>query len=339
MFVPQRTSRIVALLALLILALGMTGSAFAQAGYSITNLVSNQPGKAKNQDPQLVNAWGVSYAPGGDFWVSDNGTGVSTLYNASGVKQSLVVTIPTSTGAGTGEPTGQVYNATADFVVSQNGKSGAAAFIFATFDGTISGWSGSVNSSEAVIAVNNTGAWFTGLAMGVNNGQNFLYAADNLNNKVDVYDGSFNLVNSFTDSSLPSGSAPYNVANIGGQLYVTFTNSSGGGVVDIFTTAGAKVKTFATGGTLKSPWGVVLAPKNFGEASNAILVGDEDDGRINAFNATTGKFLGESAPVASGLWALIFGGGSANNGATNQLFFAAGPGGYSDGLFGVINFK
>jgi uncharacterized protein (TIGR03118 family) len=338
MVVPNRMSRILTVLALLALTLGITGSAFAQAGYSVTNLVSNQAGKAKNQDPQLINAWGVSYAPGGDFWVSDNGTGVSTLYNAQGQKQSLVVTIPGSSG-GTGSPTGQLYNSTTDFVISQSGHSGAAVFLFATFDGTISGWNPSVNATEAVIGVNNTGAWYTGLAAGVNGGANFLYAADNLNNKVDVYNGSFTLVNSFTDSSLPAGSAPYNVANINGQLYVTFTNSAGTGVVDIFTTAGTKVKTFATGGTLRSPWGVALAPKNFGPASNTILVGDEGDGRINAFNATTGKLAGESSAITSGLWALIFGGGSANNGQTNQLFFASGPEGYSAGLFGVVNFK
>ena len=335
----DRTSRIILIVALLTLALGISSTAFAQAGYSVTNLVSNQAGKAKNQDTQLINAWGVSYAPGGPFWVSDNGTGVSTLYNAQGVKQSLVVTIPTSSGAGIGEPTGQLYNATSDFVISQGTASGPAVFIFATFDGTISGWNPSVNASTAVIAVNHTGAWFTGIAMGVNNGANFLYAADNLNNKIDVYDKTFTLVNSFTDTSLPAGSAPYNVANINGQLYVAFSNASGTGVIDIFTTAGTKVKTFATGGTLRSPWGIALAPKNFGPASNTILVGDEGDGRINAFNPSTGKLVGESYAVKSGLWALIFGGGSANNGNTNQLFFASGPGGYTDGLFAVVNFK
>ena len=337
MVVANRT-RILTVLTLLALTVGVTSSAFAQKGYSITKLVSNQQGVAQNQDPDLINAWGVSYAPGGPFWVSDNGTGLSTLYTAAGVKQSLVVTIPGSSG-GTGSPTGQVYNGTGEFKVSQNGKSGAALFIFATFDGTISGWSPSVNANTAVIAVNNTGAWYTGVALGVNNSANFLYAADNLNNKVDVYDSSFNLVNSFTDTSLPAGSAPYNVANISGQLYVTFTNSSGTGVVDIFTTAGTKVKAFASGGTLRSPWGVALAPSNFGPASGAILVGDVGDGRVNAFNAKTGKFLGESGVVSSGLWALAFGGGNSSDGQTNQLFFAAGPDGYAAGLFGVVNFK
>jgi uncharacterized protein (TIGR03118 family) len=337
MVAQNKMGRIITLSAALVIALSVIStSAFAQ--YTVSKLVSNQAGKAMHQDTSLVNAWGISYAPTGPFWVSDNGTGLSTLYNATGVKQSIVVTIPPST-AGTGSPTGQVYNATSGFVVSQGGKSGAALFIFATFDGTISGWSPSVNATSAVIAVNNTGAWYTGLAMGTNGGANYLFAADNLNNKVDIYNSSFQLVSSFTDPNLPAGSAPYNVVNIEGQLYVTFTNGSGTGVVDIFDTAGNKVKTFISGGKLHSPWGVALAPANFGAVSNALLVGNLGDGFINVYNATTGKHIGTSKVSFSGLWSLIFGGGSANNGQTNQLFLTSGPGGYADGLFEVVNSK
>jgi uncharacterized protein (TIGR03118 family) len=328
--------RIITFCALLVVALGMiSSSAFAQ--YSLTNLVSNLPGKAQHQDASLINAWGISYAPGGYFWVSDNGTGLSTLYSATGVKQSLVVTVPSSSGVGTGSPTGQVYNATTGFVVSQNGHSGAAQFIFATFDGTISGWSPSVNATAAVIAVNNTGAWYTGIAMGVNNSANYLFATDDLNGKVDIYDSSYHFVKSFTDSSLPAGSAPYNVVNIKGQLYVTFTNSTGGGVVDIFDTAGNKIKTLITNGKLHSPWGVALAPSNFGPASNALLVGNLGDGFIHAYNPSTGAFLGQSAVSFEGLWSLIYGDGKGFNGKTNQLFLTSGPGGYSQGLFTVVN--
>jgi uncharacterized protein (TIGR03118 family) len=190
-----------------------------------------------------------------------------------------------------------------------------------------------------VIAVNNTGAQYTGVALGVSNSANFLFAADNLHNKVDIYDSSYNLVGSFTDTSLPAGSAPYNVVNIGGHLCVTFTNGTGGGVVDIFSTAGTKIKTLISGGNLHSPWGVALAPANFGTASNALLVGNLGDGFINAFNPTTGKLLGKSAVSFEGLWSLIFGGGSPNNGNTNQLFLTSGPGGYSEGLFSVVNVK
>ena len=336
---PIKIGRIVAFGALLIAALGtISSSAFAQ--YTVTNLVSNLPGKAQHQDTSLINAWGISYAPGGPFWVSDNGTGLSTLYNATGVKQSTVVTIPSSSGSGTGSPTGQVYNSTPGFVITQNGHSGPSLFIFATFDGTISGWSPSVNATTAVVAVNNTGAWFTGLATGVNNSATYLFAADNLNGKVDIYDSTFKFVSSFTDASLPAGSAPYNVVNIGGQLYVAFTNSTGGGVVDIFDTAGNKIKTLVSGGKLHSPWGVALAPSNFGTASKALLVGNLGDGFIHAYNPSTGAYLGQSAVSFDGLWALIFGGGSvANNGNTNQLFLTSGPGGYSEGLFSVVNVK
>jgi len=335
MFAEKRMSRLVSLFAFALVLAAISTSAFAQ--YTVTNLVSNVPGNAQHQDPDLVNAWGVSFAPGGYFWISDNGTGLSTLYNASGFKQSLVVTIPTSSGVGTGSPTGQVYNASTDFVVSQNGKSGPAQFIFDTFDGTISGWAPSVNGTVAVIAVNNTGAWYTGLAIGSNGGKNYIYAADNLNNKVDVYDGGFNLVKSFTDTSLPQGSAPYNVQAISGKLVVTFTDSKGGGTVDIFDMAGNKLKTLVSGGKLHSPWGVALAPSNFGTASKMLLVGNLGDGFINAFNPTSGKFVGQSGVSFEGLWALVFGDGKGFNGKTNQLFLTSGPGGYSEGLFSVVN--
>lgn len=340
MVILNKMGRIVASVALLVVAMGMiSSSAFAQ--YTVTNLVSDLPGKAQHQDTSLINAWGISYSASGPFWVSDNVTGLSTLYDATGVKQALVVTIPSSSGAGIGSPTGQVYNSTLNFVVTQNGHSGNAQFIFATFDGTISGWAPGVNATTAVVAVNNTGAWYTGLAIGVSNNANFLFAADNLNNKVDIYDKSFHFVKSFTDTSLPAGAAPYNVQNIGGQLYVTFTTANGSGVVDIFDTAGNKIKTLISGGHLHTPWGIALAPSNFGPASKALLVGNLGDGFIHAYNPTTGAYLGQSAVSFDGLWALIFGGGggSTSNGQTNQLFLTAGPGGYSEGLFSVVNVK
>ena len=330
MVVQKRIGGTIAFLTLVVVAPSVISSS-AYAQYTVTNLVSNVPGLAQHQDTSLVNAWGVSYAPGGYFWVSDEGTGLSTLYNAAGIKQALVVKIPAS-GTGIGQPTGQVYNGTSDFVVTQNGHSGAAQFIFDTLDGTISGWAPGVNATTAVIAVNSTGASYTGLAIGVSNSANFIYAADNRNNKVDMYDKTFHLVKSFTDASLPAGSNPYNVQNIGGQLYVTFTNALDGGVVDVFDTSGNKIKTLISGGKLHNPWGVALAPANFGPASKALLVGNEGDGRINAFNPITGKFLGQSAVSFSGLWALIFGDGLGFNGKTNQLFLASGPGGYLRGF-------
>lgn len=336
--------RTLAFVASLIVLMGLIPSP-AAAQYAITNLVSNQAGKAKHQDTELVNAWGMSFFSGGPFWISDNGTGVTTFYSGKGVKVGQV-TVPPTCSTPDCAVTGQVANSTKDFVISQGGKSGAAAFIFDTFEpGTISGWNPSVNAGSAVVVVNGANAWYTGLAMGVNNGANFLFGADNLNNKVDIYDGTFKLVGSFTDSKL-TGLVVYGVQNINGKLYVTFSDSAfSKGAVDVFTTSGKLVKTLTKSAHLKAPWGVALAPKNFGPASNALLVGNVADGRINAFNAKTGAFItqlkGTNNKVISisGLWSLAFGQGGGMNGNPNQLFFTAGPNGYANGLFGVINFK
>jgi uncharacterized protein (TIGR03118 family) len=329
--------RTLACLASLVIIVGLIPSP-AAAQYAITNLVSNQKGKAKHQDKFLVNAWGMSFFPGGPFWISDNGTAVSTFYSGQGVKVSQVTVPPTVTG--------QVANSTTDFVVSQGGKSGAAAFIFATFEpGTISGWNPSVNPKSAVVVVNGANAWYTGLAMGVNNGANFLFGADNLNNKVDVYDGTFKLVNSFTDLKL-TGLKVYNVQNINGKLYVTFSDGIPGtkGAVDIFTTAGKFVKTITKSKALVGPWGLAMAPKNFGPASNQLLIGNVGNGWINAFNPKTKTLTplknAAGKPIKiDQLWALAFGQGGGMNGNPNQLFFTAGPNGYANGLFGVINSK
>jgi uncharacterized protein (TIGR03118 family) len=328
--------RTLACLASLVIIVGLIPSP-AAAQYAITNLVSNQKGKAKHQDKVLVNAWGMSFFPGGPFWISDNGTAVSTFYSGKGVKVGQVTVPPTVTG--------QVANSTSDFVVSQGGKSGPAAFIFASFEpGTISGWSPAVNPNAAVVVVN-ASAWYTGLAMGVSNGANFLFGADNLGNKVDIYDSNFKPAGSFTDSKL-TGLIVYGVQNINGKLYVTFADSAfSKGAVDVFTTSGKLIKTLTKDAHLKAPWGVALAPKNFGPASNALLVGNVSDGRINVFNAKTGKFVAQCKDTnnkvisISGLWSLAFGQGGGMNGNPNQLFFTAGPNGYANGLFGVINFK
>jgi uncharacterized protein (TIGR03118 family) len=332
----NRSRRILACLASLVIIVGLMPSP-AAAQYAITNLVSNQAGKAKHQDKELVNAWGMSFFSGGPFWISDNGTAVSTFYTGKGVKVGQITVPPTVTG--------QVANSTTDFVVSQGGKSGPAAFIFASFEpGTISGWNPSVNPNAAVVVVN-ASAWYTGLAIGVNNGSNFLFGADNLGNKVDIYDGTFKLVGKFTDSTL-TGLIVYGVQNINGKLYVTFADSSfSKGAVDVVSTSGKLIKRLTKDVHLKAPWGVALAPKNFGPASNALLVGNVADGRISAFNPKTGAFMSQLKGTNNkfisigGLWSLAFGQGGGMNGNPNQLFFTAGPNGYANGLFGVINFK
>jgi uncharacterized protein (TIGR03118 family) len=332
----DRSRRRLAFLAALVVLLGLIPSP-AAAQYAITNLVSNQKGVAKHRDKGLVNAWGMSFFSGGPFWISDNGTALSTFYTGKGVKVGQI-TVPSTV-------TGQVANGTSDFVVSQGGNSGPALFIFASFEpGTISGWNPTVNPNAAVVVVH-ANAWYTGLALGVSNGANFLFGADNLNNKVDIYDGTFKLVGSFSDPKL-TGLVVYNVQNINGKLYVAFTDSAfSKGAVDIFDTTGKLIKTFTKNAHLKAPWGVALAPKNFGPASNTLLVGNLGDGRINAFNAKTGKFMSQLKDTTNnvisldGLWALAFGQGGGMNGKPNQLFFTAGPTEYVNGLFGVINFK
>jgi uncharacterized protein (TIGR03118 family) len=339
--VSQHCSRrVLAFLAAIVVLVGLMPNP-ANAQYAITNLVSNQKGKAKHQDKSLRNAWGMSFFPGNPFWISDYDTGFSTFYTGAGVKVGQV-TVPSTA-------TGQVANGTTDFVVSQGTNSGPALFIFASFEpGTISGWNPNVNAGSAVVVVNSS-AWYTGLAMGTSNAKNYLFGADNLNNKVDVYDGKFKLVGSFVDSKL-AGMAVYNAQTLNGKLYVTYsTGFDGPGAVDIYqpTTNPIKPKLIKTikNSHLKGPWGVALAPKNFGPASNALLIGNLGDGRISAFNATTGKFMSQlkdtSAKVISidGLWALAFGQGGGMNGKPNQLFFTAGPNEYVNGLFGVINLK
>lgn len=320
-------------------ALIWSGAAMAQS-YTASALVSDLSGKAHHTDPLLKNAWGLAYAPGEAFWVSDEADGWSTLYDGSGNPQTLQVIIPPASGTGPGSPTGIVYNGSSEFVIS----GWTSVFLFATLDGTISGWS-SFDPSTALIAVTQSGAVYTGLAITSHASGNYLYAADNANNKVDVYDGSFNLVTSFTDPEVPAGFAPFGIEDIGGQVYVTFASQSGGtgGQIDIFSESGTLVKRFTHGNPLNQAWGMAVAPSNFGSLSGMLLVSNNiSAGTINAFSLTTGKYAGTirnsagKAIAIPGLWGIEFGGGSALNGKTNQLFFTAGPND-TDGYFGVIN--
>ncbi len=321
----------------------MFGSSVALAQYQLKNLVSNQIGMAKHIDPLIVNAWGLVYGPGGPFWVSDEGTGWSTLYNGTGVKQGLEVVVPSASGAGTGSPTGIVFNGSPEFQV-QGWK---AIFLFATLDGTISGWAPQSNPNQAIIAVSNPSSVYTGLAITSKTTGNRLFAADTANNKIDVYDGNFSLVNSFTDTTLPAGFTAFGIQDINGQVYVTFASASGAadGFVDIFSEDGTLLKQLIHGRPLNQPWGFAMAPKNFGPLSNTLLVSNNTNrGTINAFNALTGQFVG-SVKDTNGklihidqLWGIDFGGGTANNGRTNQLFFTAGPSNNLAGTFGVISF-
>jgi uncharacterized protein (TIGR03118 family) len=319
----------------------VSGTALAQ--YQLTNLVSNQAGAAKHTDPLLVNAWGLVYAPGSPFWISDNGTGWSTLYDGNGVKQGLQVVVP-STNNNPGSPTGIVFNGSNDFQV----QGWAAIFLFATLDGTISGWAPQSNPNQAIIAVTAPGAVYTGLAITSKTSGNFLFAADTANNKVDMYDGKFKLVKSFTDKTLPPGFAPFGIQDFGGLVYVAFASTSGasGGFIDIFSENGTFLKQVAHGSPLNQPWGLAIAPRNFGPLSNTLLVSNNTNGgTINAFNSITGEFVGtvkdtnNKAIHSDQLWGIEFGGGTASNGSTNELFFTAGPDNNLAGTFGAIAFK
>lgn len=334
--------RLVALAACCGLALILSSAAVAQS-YSATALTSNMSGKAKNTDPLLQNAWGLAYAPTGPFWISDEADGWSTLYNASGTPQSLQVIVPTAAGTGFGSPTGIVYNASTEFKID----TWTSVFLFATLDGSIQGWS-SFSPSASLVGAKQAGASYTGLAITNHASGNLLFAADSANNKVDVYDGNFNLVNSFTDPIVPKGYAPFGIQDIKGQVYVTFASQTGGsnGLIDIFTEGGKLVKHLAHGSPLNQAWGMAVAPSNFGPLSGTLLVSNNTAaGTINGFSMTTGKLVGTiktstgKAIAIPGLWGIEFGGGSTvNNGNTNQLFFTAGPND-AQGYFGVINFK
>jgi uncharacterized protein (TIGR03118 family) len=356
-----------------VLAVALTGTLTlgtkpTNAQYKQKNLVSNAKGHAIHTDPNLINGWGLAFFPHGPFWVADNGTGVSTVYGRHGKPNPLVVTIPAAPGLGIGSPTGMIANPTSEFVISKNGKSAPALFIFATVDGTISGWNPAVNPDNAVIVVDFSKtkpkrpfpAAYYGLTVGTNGkGQTILYAADggislDINNdEIDMFDANFNYLGSFTDPHPPAQMAVYGVQNVRGKLYVPFAGfgQNQGGAVDVFDTDGKLHRRFAENsseGPLQAPWGVVLAPHDFGIFSNDLLIGNVQGGRINAFDPRTGAFLGEMRnrrgdPIEiEGLWALAFGIDEHENGKTNQLFFTAGPAfpphtaEYADGLFGVI---
>jgi uncharacterized protein (TIGR03118 family) len=335
----------------------------AEAGYVQQNLVSDLLGVAPVQDSNLVNPWGMSSGPTTPIWVSDNGSGKTTLYNGLGqpfpVGAPLVITIAPPAGGTTSAPTGQVFNGNSSaFLLSATPGSGAR-FIFATEDGTISGWNSGLTSSILKVDNSPSGAVYKGLAIGSNASGNFLYAANFHNGSIDVFDTNFTQVTlpgGFVDPTLPAGFAPFNIQNIGGKLYVTYAMQDaakhddvagpGNGFVDVFDTNGNFLQRLVSMGPLNSPWGLALAPSNFGQFSNDLLVGNFGDGVINAFNPTSGLLLGQldnagGSPITiDGLWGLHFGTGSANGGAADTLFFTAGIPGTGmvedHGLFGDL---
>ena len=338
------------------------GGGGTNSGFQQTNLVADVAGVAPTTDPHLVNPWGIAFSPTGPFWVSDNHSGVSTLYDGSGkpfpTPVPLVVTIPPPAGGSDpAAPTGMVFNASTDFVVTQGANSAASLFIFATEDGTISGWNPTVNPTVAVLTVDNSGdeAIYKGLAAGSNAAGNLLFATDFHNGKVDVFDKTFQSVDvarlvqrsehsrRFRTVWHPEHRRQHlrDLRQAGRRTPRTILQGRGTASSMSSTPTGTLQKRFASQGTLNSPWGVVLAPASFGVFGGALLVGNFGDGRINAFNASNGAFLGQLAdtngmPITiEGLWALVFGNG-ATAGSTSTLFFTAGPDGEQHGLFGSL---
>jgi uncharacterized protein (TIGR03118 family) len=324
------------------------------------NLVADQPGVADLTDPSLINPWGIATSATSPFWISDTGTGLATLYSTAGASPTIsIVALKASIPVGksstltVGSPTGQIANGTTAFLLSNGTK---ASFLFCTLDGTISGWNG---GTSALIAVDNSskGAIYTGFVMGppgTSAGPPQLYVANFHSGAVEVYDGNFAPVSlpagAFTDSQLPAGYAPFNIASLNGSLYVAYALQnvlsgvvgSGNGYVDVFDFSGNLKTRLIAGGSLNAPWGMAIAPaNNFGAFSGMLLVGNFGNGQINAYNPTTGAALGtimspSGQPIAiSGLWALWPGNGG-SGGDANAVYFTAGTGNQSHGLFGSL---
>jgi uncharacterized protein (TIGR03118 family) len=365
----------------------ITGAVCFGQHYTQTNLVSNSTGNAPVTDPQLINPWGISRGSGSPWWISDQRTGLSTLYDGAGVKQSLIVTIPpadpTNKNTPTGTPTGTIFNGSqTDFLLAP-GK--PALFLFSTNDGTIAGWNPAVAATLAVIVAKTTdGSSYTGLTSAFINGKPFLYAANFTKGRVDVYDNAFHVVqlskehanensadddgqsaeNAFVDERLPHGYVPFNVQAIGNDIVVTYalheegarfeTDGPGLGFVDIYSSSGRLLQRLEHGDWLNAPWGVALAPLDFGRFSHDLLIGQfagggdtQSSGFIAAYDLATGKFDGllqdaSGKPLAiNGVWALSPGNvGPNNNDAAAapaaEMYFTAGPNHTTGGLFGYL---
>jgi len=316
----------------------VAGNSLFAGPFTQTNLVSNIPGLAAVTDPNLVDPWGMSFSGTSPIWVSDRASGVSTLYSGTGAPASLVVAVPP--GAPNG-PTGQVFAGGTSFMLNGTG----ASFIFSTLGGTIDAWNG---GATATVVNTTVGATFEGLALA----NNTLYAANfQSGGGIDAFNSSYAPISTaggFTDPNLPTGYAPFNIQNIGGLLYVEYAKVTagvpvpipgGGGYVDVYNTSGVLQQRLVSNGPLDAPWGVALAPAGFGSFGGDLLIGNFGNGEINAFNPTTGAFIGTlddshgNPIVNSGLWAIEFGNSSA---IPNALYFDAGINMGTGGLFGII---
>ena len=346
-----------AMLAALMFSIMLLGAQNARAQhFQRTDLTADNSvtsSTAANIDPNLVNPWGMSRSSGSPWWISDNGTSLSTLYDSAGAPRQLVVSIPLPNGQPGGAPTGTVFNYTGAFEVAPGQP---AIFLFATEDGSISGWNPTTNLTSAVVKINHSAtAIYKGLALATTPQGPRLYAANFKSGVVEVFDGNFHrlsVVGGFLDANLPLNYAPFGIQNVGGNIVVTFAHRKPGsrdedhgpglGFVDVFDFAGRLLLRLQHGPYLNAPWGIAEAPGDFGRFSHRLLVGNFGDGTIHAFNAVSGKFEGtfldqSGSPLAiGGLWALSFGGNNPNSGLATELFFTAGANDENDGILGKI---
>lgn len=334
-------------------AIPVVASAGASPGrYQQTNLISDIPGVARITDPNLVNPWGQAASPTSPLWVADNGANVSSLYTG-GVNGSIPVIVPLVVSIPEGAPTGAVFNSTRDFVVHTDAGSAPANFIFDSEAGRLTAWSKAVSGTRAQVEATDRNGVYKGLAIASADGANFLYATNFRANRIAVFNGHFKRVTlsgSFSDPGLPDGYAPFGIQLLAGKLYVTYAKQNaakhddvagpGHGFVDVYDTSGHLLRRLVSRGDLNSPWGLALAPAEFGAFAGDLLVGNFGDGAIHAYDPTTGAEKGQlintdGNPIRiDGLWALRFGNGTFANDGT--LVFTAGIGGEAHGLLGEI---
>ena len=338
MFNKRHLTRVVKVAS--VLALSLSSSLLSADTFYQNNLVSSIPGLAKTTDANVVNPWGVAFSATGPFWLSNQATSTSTLYDGAGNPVSLVVSIPG--GSPASGPTGQVFNGTTGFVLG----SAPARFIFDNLNGTISAWN---SGTTAVNVASTPGAIYTGLALAASGASNYLYAADSTG-AIRVFDSSFmpvTLTGNFTDPNAQAGFVPFNIQLVGSSLYVTYAKltptgaSLPGGYVDIFNTNGTYVSRFSASAVLNAPWGIAVAPSTFGSLGGDVLIANNGNGTINAFNPTSGAYIStldgpNGKPlVFDDLWAIDFR-PSGTNVNTNALYFAEGLNNDTGGLFGAL---
>lgn len=320
----------------------MASPHFTSSHYKVTPLISNSPGQAPRIDPNLRNPFGLFFVANGDFWVADNAIGLTTLYHSDGGIADFILNAASN-------PTGAIFNSTNTFSIGSVANKHPASFLLVTEDGTILGFQNDVNPLDFVVAADRSffGTVYKGIEIAKSCGKFMLFANDFHNAKTDVFDEGFNFLFCMRDETIPAGFAPFNIRLLNGLLFVTYAKQQppdntddepgpGNGFVNVFATSGALITRLISHGKLNSPWGMAVAPDTFGEFGGALLIGNQGDGYINAYDITTGDFLGRlmdsnGEPIQiQGLWSLMFD-------SHGTLFFSSGPDDDTNGLVGTIS--